>query len=125
MSKVKVTFRKEVEIDLNEYYQNFPPKLRREIDDTVYAMLGGQSPKHRPSKRGLSVGVKGAIILKRTDKQPVRRNSKEAAVLSTLDHMNGKEHLVEDIINLCEQHKLDKRSAVHNLVSGGYLEVIK
>ena len=120
MGKLKIQFRKEVEVDLNNYYGSFKPALRRAIDDAIYDLLGGQSkPKSNGHAIASSKGAKSAI-LKRTAKQPIKTNSKLAAFLAKLPPSKDELYVWQDLEDLCEQHKLDKNCAIHNMVQSGY-----
>lgn len=42
---IKITVQKEVTIDLNAYYPNFPRSLRTAIDEAIMALLSGDKAK--------------------------------------------------------------------------------
>jgi len=68
MSTIKILFRKEVDVDLNAYYPNLPAKLRREVDDAVYKLLGG-------GQKASSDNLRKAEYFRRTGKVPHKQHN--------------------------------------------------
>jgi len=52
VSNIKVQFRREVDVDLNAYYPSFSRKLREEIDEQLFKLLGGAPPKAGKGYKG-------------------------------------------------------------------------
>ncbi len=88
MSNIKVQFRREVDVDLNAYYPSFSRKLREEIDEQLFKLLGGAPPKTRGSSPTLA--LKDDSVLAVTN-GPIRgAGTKTAAVLAELRRrLNG------------------------------------
>lgn len=130
MAKMKITFKKDVWVDINEYYPNFSSGLRRQIDNAVYKLLGGQETKPPrsealPRKRLVSTtGAADAVILKRTPKETLRINSRLAALLKNYER--GHEYLKEDVIKRAvSHHGIDGSNVIHNLLKQSYFEIVK
>ncbi len=82
MSNIKVQFRREVDVDLNAYYPSFSRKLREEIDEQLFKLLGGAPPKARGNSPTLA--LKDDSVLAVTN-GPIRgAGTKTAAVLAEL-----------------------------------------
>jgi hypothetical protein len=127
MAKLKITFRKEVEIDLNAYYPSFSKGLREQIDDAVYGLLGGgQRAQAKTQAKKLSTArVKFSQIFRRTKKKSLSIHTKSGALLAELDRKEAKEFLRDDLLKMAEQHKLALSSVLHNLVANGYIEPVE
>lgn len=130
MAKQKIVFRKEMWIDINEYYPNFPTGLRRQIDNAIYKLLGGQETKpprgELPQRRKVpsASGAADAVILKRTPKETLRVNSRLAALLKNYEC--GHEYLKEDVIKRAvSQHGMEGSNVIHNLLNQEYFEIVK
>lgn len=127
MSKLNIIFRKEVTVDLNSYYPNFPPALRKQIDDALFKLLGGsESRKGKVNGREnvSSAGVNDAVILRRLPHHTMRTASATAALLA--DYKPGTEVLREDLLKAAVSlYKMDASSVIHNLIRRGYFEVVK
>ena len=126
MAKLKITFRKEVEIDLNAYYPSFSKGLRGQIDDAVYGLLaGGQKPARAQAMKLSAAGVMSNQIFRRTKKKSFTTHTKSGALLAELDRKEAKEFLKDDLLKMAEQHKLASGSVLHNLVANGYIEPVE
>lgn len=125
MAKLKIIFRKEVWADLNEYYPSFSPGLRKQIDNAIYKLMGGQESKQPKARHTIpTTGASDAVILKRTPKQCLRPNSKTAALLS--HYKISGEYMKDDVIKeAANNHGMDKSNIVHNLLKQGYFEIVK
>jgi hypothetical protein len=128
MPNVKITFKKELEIDLNTYYPNFTPGLRKQIDDALFALLGGQ-PKPAIRRR---TDLSETTILRLTGKKTRRPNSVGWKVMCELgkgEYLYGNEkpteYLYSDVKKVIDKLKANQSVSVGNLISGGYLEVVK
>jgi hypothetical protein len=121
VSKIQVKFVKEVEADLNAYYESFPKSLRTQIDDALYALLGGQKPKRKSPSRPPRV-LKDSKVFRITSKASHRIGSKTAAAMSDLRRLNGGDVVNRaEIFKVAEQHGMQKGSVINNLVAKGYL----
>ena len=123
MGSVNITFRREMSIDLNAYYPDFPPALRRAIDDELFKALGG-APRHTrvhayegkaklTSKKVHRLGTKTAVMVKllRTEFADRPFEIKDARALIEL---------------YCEKNGMESSSPVFsNLLKHGYLELVK
>lgn len=128
MAKLKIVFRKEVWIDINEYYPKFSPALRKTIDNAIYKMLGGQekpAPKsNKPAKDITAIGVADAVIVRRTHKKSTVQSSKVYALCA--NYKSGTEYMAEEVINQgVNMQGLSKIHVMSNLVKGGYFEIVK
>lgn len=129
MAKIKITFRKEVYADLNEYYPDFPAPLRKQIDNALFKMMGGQAkdPGEKKPRKDVVVSTTGAceaIILKRTPKKCERLNSKVFALLSHYEP--GHEYMKDDILKKAvNNYDMEGSNVIHNLLKQGYFEMEK
>lgn len=126
MAKIKIIFRKELWADINTYYPNFSPGLRKQIDNAIYKLLGGQEVKgSHPRQKDLSTaGAADAVILKRTPHLCLRHNSKTAALLS--NYKVGGEYMKDDVIKAAvDKHGMEGSNIIHNLLKQKYFEVVK
>jgi hypothetical protein len=127
MAKLKITFRKEVWADLNAYYPNFPPALRKAIDNAIYKLLGGQETKAPIQRSNVSTsGANKGVIYRLTGKVPERKNTKMGALLADIaSNYKSGECLKEDVLKLATQHKMQESSVLHNAVGHKYLELVE
>jgi hypothetical protein len=131
LSKLNITFRKEVSVDLNEYYPNFPSSLRKQIDDTLFVLLGGQQrqrairsdagkPKSKPLGT-IAIAAKDVVIVKRTDKVISKPNSKTGKGIAMYEA--GKEYMAEEVTKHVQ--KFTGINSLHSLLRDGYFEVVR
>lgn len=126
MAKLKIVFRKELWIDINEYYPHFQPALRKQVDNAIYKLLGGQespAPKQKLSSPS-TAGANDTVILKRTLVSCGKVGSKTYALLS--EYKPGTEYLKDDIVQKAvNHHGLAKNNVIHNLLRHKYFEVVQ
>lgn len=129
MAKVKIIFRKEIHADLNEFYPNFPGSLRKQIDNALFKMMGGQAKdpgEKKISHKGVvsTTGACEAIILKRTPKKCERSNSKVFALLTHYEP--GHEYMKDDVLKKAvNNYDMESSNVIHNLLRQGYFEMEK
>jgi hypothetical protein len=116
MSTIKVQFRKEVDVDLNTYYPSFPRKLREEIDNALYGLLGGQKP---PIPRRT---LKATDSFRRLPKQCGRINSNYAKLLNQLNV--AAIYSRDELVVAMEKAGVEASGLIANLVRDGYLELV-
>lgn len=122
MSKIQVKFVKEVEADLNAYYESFPKSLRTQIDDALYALLGGQKPKRRSPREAPRNTKVGGTTVFRLGTTPIRIGSKVSNVFADLRRLNGGDVVKkEEVEKIAVQHGLKKSNVLNNMVRNGYL----
>jgi hypothetical protein len=121
MSKIQVKFVKEVDVDLNTYYESFPRSLRTAIDDALFTLLGGQQVT---KKRSGSHELAQAHTFRLTNKSG-RIGSRTHSLLADLRRLNGGDVVTkEEILKASLQHKLQSSSLIHNMVAHGQIEVV-
>lgn len=129
MAKLKIIFRKEVWADLNEYYPSFSAGLRKQIDNAIYKLMGGQAKdpgEKKNSHKGVvsTTGACEAIILKRTPKKCERLNSKVFALLAHYEP--GHEYMKDDVLKKAtNNYDMEGSNVIHNLLKQGYFEMEK
>lgn len=130
MGSVNITFRREMSIDLNAYYPNFPPALRRAIDDELFKALGGaprQSAQARLYNRVRAYEGKAKL----TSKEVRRLGTKTAVMVKLLrTEFAARPFEIKDaraLIELhCEKNGIGSSSSVFaNLLERGYLELVQ
>jgi hypothetical protein len=122
MSKLTIQFKRDVEVDLNAYYPNFPRKLRDAIDDALFAALGGVA---RERGEGIRVGTE----LWLNPQLPSRfKNSKTAAIAATLKrHYQGEKFTLEQFAKVAAEHGVEGKEVskwAHNMARGGWLKTL-
>lgn len=115
---IEITFRKQVQVDLNKYYDSFSPKLRAAINDELFKIIGGQPVR---AKR---VESTGATMFTLTGEMPIP-NSRSAAVIRDLQSttVDGEKIDGNVIRDFAVQRGLKARSILANLVRCGYLKI--
>jgi hypothetical protein len=126
MSKIQVKFVKEVDVDLNAYYESFPRPLRAAIDDALFVLLGGQQvTKKRSGQKRLTYNRLAQAHTFRLTKKSGRIGSRTSALLADLRRLNGGDVVSkEEVVKAAMQHKLSIASVIHNMVQHGQLEVV-
>lgn len=122
MSNIKIIFNKEVEIDLNAYYPTFSKKLREEIDNAIYGLLGGTPPTQ----------VKKIILHRRTDLSETtifRRTKKlsrkpHSATYKVLQKLGQGEFLYADVQKAIREVNQGILSPA-SFIKSNYLEIVK
>lgn len=116
---ITISFRKEVNVDLNRYYDAFSGSLKKQINDEMFKLLGGE----RKNGKSRVVGATSHMgKFKLTTKTP-DKNSKVAAVMTDLRASTGKNEIIEraEIEKFGVSRGLKRTNVINNMVRGGYL----
>lgn len=119
----------ETNIDLNSYYDSFPPKLRLEIQAAVAKLITGSNPNLRTGQTKTDNTPEGAWVL--TKKVPTRITSKTYRLLAALNREGADPVSGEDIkkhlyaINGGKPQGATTRNWIDNMVRAGYMKVAK
>jgi hypothetical protein len=133
LANIKVQFRREVNVDLNAYYPNFSKRLRGEIDEELFRLLGGAPQK---KARGQPSGFCDTAILAVVKGKTPKPSSKTRLVMEQLrERLNGGKlglytfsgaDLKKALADMTKT--LDLKNLKHwpfNLIQGGFLEIVK
>ena len=133
MSNVKIEFRRDVEVDLNAYFEDFSRPLRKSIEDEMFKLLGGspRDAKTRQAGNGASVtGLNKHAKLCINPNPPGRRRavgSKTAVILGHLQRLyQGGVFTPADFDKLMKDNNIEGRSStwLGNMVRAKYLKVM-
>jgi hypothetical protein len=123
VSKIQVKFVKEVEVDLNAYYESFPRPLRTQIDDALFHLLGGTRQRREKVEKP-SRSIAGASSFRLTGKSS-RIGSKTAAIMADLRRLNGGSTVTrEEILKVAKEHNVKVNNVVSNLAAHGHLQAV-
>jgi mRNA-degrading endonuclease RelE of RelBE toxin-antitoxin system len=131
MSNVKIEFRRDVEVDLNAYFEAFSRPLRKQIEDELFKLLGGAPKTAKTKKDGRMANyqsVRASDKLSLNPQAPPRRTgTKSAVILAHIQRTHqGNAFTLAEFTHLLEQNGVAGRPSTWagNLVRSRQLRVV-